>query len=80
MVIVPNGVQLSVIMQVINTIGQPQNMSPICHLWVWLQTQLNETKSCYQLIITISEKNKSFTVISIHLPVRQITHIGQFLQ
>ena len=34
--------------------------SPICLLRVWLQTELDDTKSYYQLIIkiTISEKRK----------------------
>ena len=29
--------------------------------WMWLQTELNEKKSCYQLIITISISEKSNT-------------------
>ena len=50
----------SVIMQVINKIGWPQSGSPICQSLTWLQTELDNTKSCYQLIITItiSEKKK----------------------
>ena len=47
-------------MQVINKIGWPQSGSPICQSLTWLQTELDNTKSCYQLIITItiSEKKK----------------------
>ena len=51
----------SVIIWVINKIGRPRSGSPICKLRVWLQTELDDTKSCYQLIIiiTIFEKQKS---------------------
>ena len=35
---------------------QEEAGSPICQSWVWLQTELDNTKSCYQLIITISKK------------------------
>ena len=50
----------SVIMQVINKIGWPQSGNPICRSLTWLQTELDNTKSCCQLIITItiSEKKK----------------------
>ena len=50
----------SVIIQVIYKIGGPQSVSPICHSQVWLQTDSDDSKSCYQLIITviISENNK----------------------
>ena len=50
----------SAIIQVINKIGRPRSGSPICWSWVWLQTELDDTMSCYQLIITItiSEKQK----------------------
>ena len=50
----------SVIMQVINKIGWPQSGSPICWSLTWLPPELDNTKSCYQLIITItiSEKKK----------------------
>ena len=50
----------SVIIRVINKIGRPRSWSLICESRVWLQTQLDETKSCCQLIITvtISENNK----------------------
>ena len=45
----------SVIIRVINKIEWPPDLS-----WVWLQTELDNTKSYYQLIITaiISENNK----------------------
>ena len=39
---------------------QEEAGSPICQSWVWLQTELDNTKSYYQLIITviISENNQ----------------------
>ena len=42
-----------------NKIGRPCSGSPICLSRVWLQTELDDTKSYHQLIIeiTISEKN-----------------------
>ena len=48
----------SVIKQVINKIRRPRSGSPICQSLVWLLTELDDTKSCYQLIIatTVSEK------------------------
>ena len=51
----------SVIMQVINKIGWPQSGSPICQSLTWLQTELDNTKSCYQLIITITISEKKST-------------------
>ena len=50
----------SVIIRVINKIGRPRSGSPICLSRVWLETELDDTMSCYQLIITItiSEKQK----------------------
>ena len=52
----------SVIIWVINKIGRPRSGSPICISRVWLQTELDDTKSwsCYQLIIkiTVPEKKK----------------------
>ena len=44
----------SVIIQVINKIGWMPSWSPICQLWVWFQTELDDMKSCYQLIKTIT--------------------------
>ena len=43
-----------------NKIGRPRSRSPICLSRVWLQTELDGTKSYYQLIIkiAISEKQK----------------------
>ena len=43
-----------------NKIGQPRSGSPICLSRVWLQTELDDKKSYYQLIIkiTISEKRR----------------------
>ena len=44
-----------------NKIGRPHSESPIGLSQVWLQTELDNTKSYYQLIIkiTISEKKKN---------------------
>ena len=43
-----------------NKIGGPCNGSPICLSRAWLQTELDDTKSYYQLFIkiTIFEKRK----------------------
>ena len=48
----------SVILRVINKIGRPWSGSPIRKLRVWLQTELDDTTSCYQLIKTITEFGK----------------------
>ena len=50
----------SVIIRVINKIERPRSGSLICQLGVWLQTELDGTKYCYQLIVTviIYENNK----------------------
>ena len=37
-----------------NKIGRPRSGSPICLSQVWLQTELDNTKSYYQLIIKIT--------------------------
>ena len=43
-----------------NKIRRPRSGSPICSSRVWLQTELDDTKSYYQFIIkiTISEKRR----------------------
>ena len=43
-----------------NHVGRPRSGSPIRSSRVWLQTELDDTKSYYQLItkITIPEKQK----------------------
>ena len=48
-----------------NKIGRPRSGSPICLSRVWLQTELDDTKSYYQLIIkiTIFEKKKNSEVM-----------------
>ena len=48
-----------------NKIGRPRSGSPICLSPVWLQTELDDTKPYYQLIIkiTISEKKKNSEVM-----------------
>ena len=50
----------SVIIRVINKIWRPRSGSLICQSGLWLQTELDGTRYCYQLIITviIHEKNK----------------------
>ena len=52
--------------------------------WMWLQTELNEKKSCYQLIITISISEKSNTptntntntntkpIVRLHCPITTV--------
>ena len=42
----------SVIKEVMNKIRWLWGWSLICQLWVWLQKELDNMKSCYQLIIT----------------------------
>ena len=49
----------SVIIPVINKIGWPQSRSPICQSWIWLQTELDDTKSCYQLLYLLVYKSNS---------------------
>ena len=49
----------SVIIWVINKIRWPQSRSPICQSRLWLPAELDETKFCYQLIITIIIKKKT---------------------
>ena len=44
-----------VIIRVINKIGRPRSGSPICLITVWLQTELDDTKFRYQLIITLTK-------------------------
>ena len=48
-----------------NKIGLPRRGSPICLPRVWLQTELADTKSYYQLIIkiTIFEKRKKLSYV-----------------
>ena len=41
-----------------NGIGQLQNRRQFCSSQVWLQTGLDDTKSCYQLIITMTKFEK----------------------
>ena len=60
MVIGPSGVQgvRFEIIRVIDKIGRPRSGSPICQSLVWLQIDLDDTKSSYQLIITIIVSGK----------------------
>ena len=48
----------SVIIWVIDKIRWPRSGSPICQSRLWLPAELDETKFCYQLIITIIIKKK----------------------
>ena len=48
----------SVIIWVIDKTWQLQSRSPICKSWVWLQTELDNTKSYYQLIKTTTTFEK----------------------
>ena len=51
----------SIIIPVINKIRQLQNRSPICQSQVQLRTELDNKKSCYQSIITVTiPKNNNF--------------------
>ena len=45
----------SAIKQVINKIGRPRSGCPICKSRVWLQTELIDTKPCYQLVKTMTK-------------------------
>ena len=45
----------SAIKQVINKIGRPRSGCPICKSRVWLQTELDDTKPCYQLVKTMTK-------------------------
>ena len=51
----------SIIKQVINKIRLLRSGSPICLSRVWLLTELDHKKFCYQLIITISISEKTNT-------------------
>ena len=51
----------SVIIRVINKIGRPRSGSLICLPRVRLLTELDDKKSCYRLIITISISEKTNT-------------------
>ena len=55
----------SLVVRVIDKIREPRSESPICQSLVCLQTELDDKKSCCQLIITvtISENNKYIQVI-----------------
>ena len=45
----------SVIIRVINKIGRPRNGSPICLITSMITAELDDTKFCYQLIITLTK-------------------------
>ena len=52
------GVRFEIIRVIIDKIGRPRSGSPICQSLVWLQIELDDTKSYYQLIITIIVSGK----------------------
>ena len=45
----------SVIIRMSNKIGRPRSGKPRFFIPVWLQTELNDTKSCYKLIKTMAK-------------------------
>ena len=45
----------SVIIRVINKIGRPRSGSPICLITSMITTELDDTKFCYQLSITLTK-------------------------
>ena len=45
----------SVIIPVINKIGRPRSGRPICLITSMITTELDDTKFCYQLIITLTK-------------------------
>ena len=63
----------------INKIGQPQRGSLICQSQVWLQTELDDKKSCYQLIITVSISEKPQTHLGQISPVEMMSKVKKIL-
>ena len=58
MIIGPRSPIRSVIIPVINKIGRPLSGSPICWSRVWLQLELDDKKSCYRWIKTVTKFEK----------------------
>lgn len=60
MVVGPSRVQFgrSIIKRAINKIQRPRSGRPIFLSRVWLQTELDDTRSCYQLIKTMTKLEK----------------------
>ena len=56
----PIAIRSSLVVREINKIEPPQSGTPLCSLQIWSPTELDDTRSCYQLIptIAISENNK----------------------
>ena len=53
-----NRTELSIIIRVINKIGRPRSGRPICSSQVWLQTESEDTKSCYKIVKTMTKFEK----------------------
>ena len=53
-----NRTELSIIIRVINKIGRPRSGRPNCSSQVWLQTELEDTKSCYKIVKTMTKFEK----------------------
>ena len=71
----------SAIIRVINKIRQTWSRSLISQSQVWLQTELDDTKSCYQLIITITiseNKTNSFRTDIKTSPVETVFKVKNF--
>ena len=60
----PNGSPIRSVTIRISKIGQPRSRSPIFQSWEWLQTKLDDTKSCYHNRYNFRKKKTSRTNIS----------------
>ena len=72
----------SAIIRVINKIRQTWSRSLISQSQVWLQTELDDTRSCYQLIITITiseNKTNSFRTDIKTSPLETVSKVKKFL-
>ena len=72
----------SAIIQVINKFRQMWSRSLISQSQVWLQTELDDTWSCYQLIITITiseNKTNSFRTDIKTSPLKTVSKVKKFL-
>ena len=72
----------SAIIQVINKFRQMWSRSLISQSQVWLQTELDDTRSCYQLIITITiseNKTNSFRTDIKTSPLETVSKVKKFL-
>lgn len=53
-----NRTEWSIIIRVINKIGRPRSGRPIYPSQVWLQTESEDTKSCYKIVKTMTKFEK----------------------